>query len=237
MAASRGVDNWNDNFKGQGDISTVAKVDTGILYEENGNRSTQQLTRGTPVTYIDSQSKSHTRVAIRVGQDIFFTNVDNLVKPKSLGAINLKPQAFGLSAPLPLTSYVTTLKTSIKNRGDIKGELQEYLLDLVDYVSSGSGGLVGYKFTELPLASIRNDFGEAIGPIFCLKSGLINKNLGINASSTISFPGSGAAQLLDYIISTSTKQIKVSAKSKGTANTLKMTSLVSQVNPKFQSTT
>ena len=236
MAASRGVDNWNDNFKGQGDISTVAKVDTGILYEENGNRSTQQLTRGTPVTYIDSQSKSHTRVAIRINQDIFFTSVDNLVKPKSLGVVNLKPQAFGLGAPLTLTSYVTTLKTSIKNRGDIKGELQEYLLDLVDYVSSGSGGLVGYKFTELPLASIRNDFGEAIGPIFCLKSGLINKNLGINASSTISFPGSGAAQLLDYIISTSTKQIKVSAKSKGTANTLKMTSLVSQVNPKFQST-
>jgi hypothetical protein len=237
MAASRGVDNWNDNFKGQGDVSTVAKVDTGILYEENGNRLTQQLTRGTPVTYIDSQSKSHTRVAIRVGQDIFFTNVDNLVKPKSLGVVNLKPQAFGLGAPLSLTSYVTTLKTSIKNRGDIKGELQEYLLDLVDYVSSGSGGLVGYKFTELPMASIRNDFGEAIGPIFCLKSGLINKNLGINASSTVSFPGSGSAQLLDYIISTSTKQIKVSAKSKGIANTLKMTSLVSQVNPKFQSTT
>ena len=71
MAASRGVDNWNDNFKGQGDISTVAKVDTGILYEENGNRSTQQLTRGTPVTYIDSESKSHTRVAIRINQNIF----------------------------------------------------------------------------------------------------------------------------------------------------------------------
>ena len=237
MAASRGVDNWNDNFKGQGDISTVAKVDTGILYEENGNRSTQQLTRGTPVTYIDSESKSHTRVAIKINQDIFFTSVDNLVKPKSLGVVNLKPQAFGLGAPLSLASYITTLKTSIKNRGDIKGELQEYLLDLVDYVSSGSGGLVGYKFTELPMASIRNDFGEAIGPIFCLKSGLINKNLGVNASSTISFPGSGAAQLLDYIIGTSTKQIKVSAKSKGTANTLKMASLVSQVNPKFQSTT
>ena len=237
MAASRGVDNWNDNFKGQGDISTVAKVDTGVLYEENGNRSTQQLTRGTPVTYIDSQSKSHTRVAIRINQDIFFTSVDNLVKPKSLGIVNLKPQAFGLGAPLSLSSYVTTLKKSIKNRGDIKGELQEYLIDLVNYVTSGSGGLTGYKFTELPMASIRNDFGEAIGPIFCLKSGLINKNLGINASSTVSFPGSGSAQLLDYIIGTSTKQIKVSAKSKGTANTLKMASLISQVNPKFQSTT
>ena len=237
MAASRGVDNWNSNWKGQGDITSMSKVDSGVLYEENGNRVTQTLGRGTPVTYIDNQSKSHTRVAVRVGEDIFFTNVDNLVKPKSLGVVNLKPQAFGLGAPLTLTSYVTTLKTSIKNRGDIKGELQEYLLDLVDYVSSGSGGLVGYKFTELPMASIRNDFGEAIGPIFCLKSGLINKNLGINASSTVSFPGSGSAQLLDYIIGTSTKQIKVSAKSKGTANTLKMASLISQVNPKFQSTT
>ena len=36
----------------------------------------------------------------------------------------------------------------------------------------------------------------------------------------------GAAQLLDYFINTSTKSIKVSAKSKGTANTLKMVSLV-----------
>ena len=31
-------------------------------------------------------------------------------------------------------------KTSIKNRADIKGELQEYLLDLVDYVSSIHAG-------------------------------------------------------------------------------------------------
>ncbi len=226
MAASRGVDNWNSNWKGQGDITSMSKVDSGVLYEENGNRVTQTLGRGTPVTYIDNQSKSHTRVAVRVGEDIFFTNVDNLVKPKTIGAIDLKPQSFGLGAPLSLGLYVTTLKTAIKSRQDIKGELQEYLIDLVDYISSGSGGLVGYKFNEFPMASITKDFGEALGPIFCLKSGLINLNLGVNASSTISFPSSGAAQLLDYYISTSTKQYKISAKSKGTANTLKMVSLV-----------
>ena len=76
------------------------------------------------------------------------------------------------------------------------------------------------------MSSIRSDFGEALGPIFCLKSGLINLNLGVNASSTISFPASGATQLLDYYINTSTNQYKISAKSKGTANTLKMASLV-----------
>ena len=119
MAASRGVDNWNSNWKGQGDITSMSKVDSGVLYEENGNRVTQTLSRGTPVTYIDNQSKSHTRVAIRIGQDIFFTNVDNLVKPKSLGSINLKPQAFGLGAPLSLTTYVNSVKTTIKNRQDI----------------------------------------------------------------------------------------------------------------------
>ena len=103
MAASRGVDNWNDNFKGQGDVSTVAKVDTGILYEENGNRSTQQLTRGTPVTYIDSESKSHTRVAIRINQNIFFTSVDNLVKPKSflIDAIGSSVNLYPVKPPLP----------------------------------------------------------------------------------------------------------------------------------------
>ena len=76
------------------------------------------------------------------------------------------------------------------------------------------------------MASITKDFGEVLGPIFCLKTGLINLNLGVNASSTISFPASGAAQLLDYYINTSTNQYKISAKSKGTANTLKMASLV-----------
>ena len=104
--------------------------------------------------------------------------------------------------------------------------MEEYLIDLVNYVSSGSGGLSGYNFTELPMSSITKDFGEALGPIFCLKTGLINLNLGVNASSTISFPASGAAQLLDYYINTSKDQYKISAKSKGTANTLKMVSLV-----------
>ena len=65
-----------------------------------------------------------------------------------------------------------------------------------------------------------------IGPIFCLRSGLVNLNLGVNASSTVSFPASGTAPLLDYYINTSTKQIKVSAKAKGTANTLKPAAIV-----------
>ena len=226
MTAKTGSDNWQDNWKGQGDKSTIIKVVDATIYDEDNKRLPQKLSKGTPVTYLDSQSKEYSRVAIRVNQDVFFTRIDNLVKPKSIGAINLKPQAFGLGVPLVLSTYVSTLKSSIKTRQDIKGELEEYLIDLVNYVSSGSGGLSGYNFTELPMSSITKDFGEALGPIFCLKTGLINLNLGVNASSTISFPASGAAQLLDYYINTSKDQYKISAKSKGTANTLKMVSLV-----------
>ena len=229
MTASTGSENWISNWKGQGDITSMIKVVDATIYDKDNKKLPQKLSKGTPVTYIDNQSKEYSKVAIRVGQDIFFTRIDNLIKPKTLGAVNLKPQAFGLGAPLSLTSYVSTLKKSIKNRNNIKGELQEYLLDLVDYVFSGSGGLVGFKFNELPMASIRNDFGEVLGPIFCLRSGLINLNLGVNASSTISFPASGAEPLLDYLINTPTKQIKVSAKAKGTSNTLKMSALVPAV--------
>tara|TARA_B100000963_G_C22548586_1_gene635636 strand:+ start:107 stop:1291 length:1185 start_codon:yes stop_codon:yes gene_type:complete len=229
MTASTGSENWISNWKGQGDITSMIKVVDATIYDKDNKRLPQKLSKGTPVTYIDNQSKEYSKVAIRVGQDIFFTRIDNLIKPKTLGAVNLKPQAFGLGAPLSLTSYVSTLKKSIKNRNNIKGELQEYLLDLVDYVFSGGGGLVGFKFNELPMASIRNDFGEVLGPIFCLRNGLINLNLGVNASSTISFPASGTEPLLDYFINTPTKQIKVSAKAKGTSNTLKMSALVPAV--------
>jgi len=225
MAASRGVDNWNKNWKGQGDIQSQSKVNGGILYEEDGGRVLNVLSKGQPVTYIDKNSKSHTRVAIRVGEDIFYTNIDNLVKPKSLGAVNIKPQAFGLSAPLTLSEYSTKLKNSIKERQDIKGELQDYLIDLVNFTQSGSGSLTGYDFTQLPMKLITKDFGEAIGPIYCLRTGLVNLNLGIGQSSKISFPPTGT-QLFDYIISTSTNEYKISAKSTGTANTLKMGSLV-----------
>ena len=74
--------------------------------------------------------------------------------------------------------------------------------------------------------SILSDFGEVLGPIYCIKRGLTNKNLGVNQSSSVFFPVAGAEPLLDYFIKTSTDTYKISAKAKGTANTLKMNSLV-----------
>ena len=71
MAASTGVDNWNKNWKGKGNISTLVKVNSATLYEEDGNPSQAVLTKGMSVTYIDNKSSSHTRVAIQVGENQF----------------------------------------------------------------------------------------------------------------------------------------------------------------------
>ena len=50
MAASRGVDNWIKNWKGQGNKSTFVKVNSATLYEEDCAKSDAVLTQGLPVT-------------------------------------------------------------------------------------------------------------------------------------------------------------------------------------------
>ena len=227
MAASRGIDNWNKNWKGQGNKSTFVKVNSATIYEEDGSRSGIVLTKGLPVTYLDNQSGSHTRVAIQVGEKVFLTNIDNLQKPRSIGRIDLKPQAFGLGgATFTLSTYLTKVKSAINSRDDIQGDLKDYLIDLVKKVEFGSNSISGYNLTELPMGSILSDFGEVLGPIFCIKTGLSKFNLGVNQSSTVFFPSAGAEPLLDYFIKTSQDTYKISAKAKGTSNTLKMNSLV-----------
>ena len=227
MAASRGIDNWNKNWRGQGNKSTFVKVNSATIYEEDGSRSGVVLTKGLPVTYLDNQSGSHTRVAIQVGEKVFLTNIDNLQKPRSIGRIDLKPQAFGLGgATFTLSTYLTKVKSAINSRDDIQGDLKDYLIDLVKKVEFGSNSISGYDLTELPMGSILSDFGEVLGPIFCIKTGLSKFNLGVNQSSTVFFPSAGAEPLLDYFIRTSQDTYKISAKAKGTSNTLKMNSLV-----------
>ena len=227
MAASRGIDNWNKNWKGQGNISTSVKVNSATIYEEDGSRSTAVLTKGLPVTYLDKQSATHTRVAIQVGESVYLTNIDNLQKPQSVGRVDLKPQAFGLAGiSLTLSTYLNKVKSAINSRDDIKGDLKDYLLDLVKQIEFGSNSVTGYDLLELPMGSILSDFGEVLGPIFCIKSGLAKFNLGVNQSSTIFFPTAGTEPLLDYFIRTSVNTYKISAKAKGTSNTLKMNSLV-----------
>jgi len=232
MAASTGAKNWEKNWKGSNHSSTVKK--SGSYYEtKDSNRSAGQLVANTAVTYIDILSESHLKVAIQFsGNDkVYYTNVDNLKKPKSLNLVGLKPQAFGLAGiEYTLTSYITHLKNSINSRTDIVGELREYLLELVSYSESGQGSFTSYDTANLPMNEIRNDFGEIIGPIHCIKGGLSKFRLGVGATTKIFIPTRSNEPLLDYyLINLDGKKIKISAKSKGTSNTLKVSDLVPPV--------
>jgi len=229
MAASKGVDNWNKNWKGRGNIPTNIKVTSAAYYsEEKATRSSGNFSKGTSVTYIDNLSKMHTKVAIRLGQDVYYTNIDNLVKPRSISTVNLKPQAFNLAGiEYNITEYITTLRNSINSRPDITGDLKEYLLALVNFSISNSRDFGGIDITSLPMADIIKDFGEVIGPIYCIKRGLSEYNIGVSSSSRIFIPVASNEPLLDYyVITSSNNRIKVSAKAKGTSNTLKVNDLV-----------
>ena len=231
MTATTGDRNWIKNWKGRGDQNTFIKVNSAVLYEENGVKSNAILTKGQSVTYIDDQSKDHLRVAIKVGEQIYRTKIDNLLKPSSIGGIDLKPQSFGVvGRSFTISDYISTLKKNIQARDDIKGELEEYLLDLVDVVEFSKNGVGGYDLSAIPIATVEKDFGEALGPIHCIKRGLTNKNLGITQSTSIFIPSFGSEPLVDYILrNPSGISIRVSAKGSKTSNTLKPRFLVPPV--------
>lgn len=230
MAASKGVDNWNKNWKGS-DRSTVVKK-YSPYYNYGETKSIGFLPIGSSVVYIDALSESHTRVAIRYGKDIYYTNVDNLTKQKSLTTVNLQPQAFNIvGRELGLSEYVRELRTQIRTRTDITGDLETYLLDLVNYSYTGIASFGGYNIRDLPIADIIKYFGEVLGPIHCLKRGILNKfNIGITESSKILIPTSSTEPLLDYyLIKLNGKRIPISAKSTGTSNPLKVDIIVKKI--------
>lgn len=228
MAASRGVDSWNKHWRGRGNIPTRIKNTSSPYYSDSSSsRTSGNLPKDTEVTYIDILTQTHTKAAIQVGDNIFYTNIDNLVKPRSVSLISLKPQAFGLSGvEYSLTNYINAVKSSINSRQDILGDLQEYLLSLVDYADTNSQSFSGFDFSILPIADIKKDFGEVIGPIYCMRRGLLNRNLGITNASKILIPTSSTEPLLDYFIVNANGRVKVSAKAVGNSNTLKMRDLV-----------
>jgi hypothetical protein len=230
MAATTGDDNWKKNWKGS-DRSTVVKK-SAPYYNYGETRSVGSLPTGSSVVYIDALSESHTRVAIKYNNNIFYTNVDNLTKPKSLSTINLQPQAFGIvGIEYGISDYIRTVKEKIKSRSDITGDLETYLLDLVSYSETGTANFGGYDINDLPLADITKYFGEVLGPIHCIKRGLLTKfGLGITTSSKIFIPTSTTEPLLDYyLIRSDGKKISVSAKATGTSNPLKVDIIVKKI--------
>ena len=243
MAARTGNLAWKVHFQGL-DRKTKIRRPSTTVFDQEGNKLNVPLMMGTDATYIDNLSESHPNdsqsasverkkvVAIRIGQDTYYVDVNDLIKPASLNKVKLNPQSFGLGGTSTLSNYVSNLKSSIKSRQDIKGDLEDYLTDLVDYEMTGTGNLSGYNTTDLPMASIEKEFGEALGPIFCIKKGLLGKSLGVNQSTQINIVGEGV-KTKDYeLINTDGKIINVSAKGgTSSSNTYKPSSIMEIVDP------
>ena len=255
MAARTGNLAWKVHFQGL-DRKTKIRRPSTIVFDQEGNKVNVPLTMGSDATYIDNLSESHPNdsqsaslerkkvVAINVGGEVYYVDVNDLIKPASLDKVDLKPQAFGLSGQFTLTNYISNLKSSIRSRQDINGDLQDYLLDLVDYINTGTGNLSGYNLTNLPMSSIEKEFGEALGPIFCIKRGLVGKldksgkSLGVTQSTMINIVGQGA-RTKDYeLINTNGAILNISAKGgTSSSNTYKPASIMEtiQLNPKLES--
>ena len=243
MAARTGNLAWKVHFQGL-DRKTKIRRPSTTVFDQEGNKLNVPLMMGTDATYIDNLSESHPNdsqsasverkkvVAIRIEQDTYYVDVNDLIKPASLNKVKLSPQSFGLGGTSTLSNYVSNLKSSIKSRQDIKGDLEDYLTDLVDYEMTGTGNLSGYNITDLPMASIEKEFGEALGPIFCIKKGLLGKSLGVNQSTQINIVGEGV-KTKDYeLINTDGKIINVSAKGgTSSSNTYKPSSIMEIVDP------
>jgi hypothetical protein len=239
-----GAANWKKHWKGNGNIVTTVRASSAAYFDDPKSRKPGigyvEQSRTNKVIYIDSLSQdmesNRNRVAFQFGDvynpqgDVYYIQIDALRKPKSAYSGAFKPQEFGLKGvEFNLNTYISTLKNSIISRNDITGELEEYLIALVDFVENGSEP-TGFDTVDLPMNDIRNDFGECIGPIYCLKRGLIHIP-GVNSSSKILIPFRSNEPLVDYYIISGNppfdRKIKVSAKSEGvSSNTLKVGDLI-----------
>jgi hypothetical protein len=243
MSSSSKDDNWRKHWRGTPTIlTTIKKASPYFEDPATGGRGTGYLSIGQQVTYVDALSQNMQnnsfRVAIQLGsydasKPVYYTHIDNLTKPinRSIFEGIFKPQRFGLTGQeYTYDTYVSTLRQSITNRTDIVGELEDYLLSLVDYADSNAsvGSFDSNAISNLPMNNIRNDFGECIGPIYCISRGFNTLNLGVNkTTSKIFIPTRSNEPLLDYYIVTPNRSIKVSAKSSGvSSNTLKVRDII-----------
>jgi hypothetical protein len=221
--ASYGSDNWNRNWRGS-DKQSVVKKSFSSYYKRNKNGTFSRvgkLNEGTPIVYINSQTKEHTRAAINISNDeeIYYINIDNLVKPITNARSNLplNPSSFGLQGIYPsVTTYYNAVVEALNNRNDIDGELFDYLHQLLNYAKIGSHDYSGIMMDGFPWNELVKDFGEVLGPIVCVKNrrGLLSNIIPTFelSSAKIFIPSSGEP-IYDYKIISGKSEHLISAKS------------------------
>jgi hypothetical protein len=227
--ASSGILNFQRNWQGSDHQTTVKKTVSVFIKNDNDDfESAGALSPGTEVTYIDSLTQDHLRAAFRTADGtVYYGNVDYFVKPKTRESQlpPLGPTSFGLSNRtfFSSVSYYNSLVSSLNSRSDIGGELFDYLFELLDYVDNGAGDYTGIKMDTFPWGQIQNYYAEVIGPIACIKRGILNNiiNTAGIGNATIYMPPD-SERLYDYKLIVGNDEYLISAKSaKGVSNQVK----------------
>jgi hypothetical protein len=227
--ASSGILNFQRNWQGSDHQTTVKKTVSVFIKNNNDNfESAGALSPGTEVTYIDSLTQDHLRAAFRTADGtVYYGNVDYFVKPKSsqAQATQLSPSSLGLENRTFFSSvaYYNSIISALNSRSDIPGELFDYLFELLDYVDNGAGNYTGIKMDSFPWGQIQNYYAEVIGPIACIKRGILNNiiNTAGIGNATIYMPPD-SERLYDYKLIVGNDEYLISAKSaKGVSNQVK----------------
>jgi hypothetical protein len=227
--ATTGTKNLDKNWRGSNKSSKVKKQAT--YYEKVNNLFKQSgtLQKGTDIMYIDNLTTMATKVAIQISgkPDIYYTSIDNLIKPNSsaANATPLGPASFGLENKTfqSGTFYYQEIQKSLNSRADIPGELFDYLYELLDYVKNGAGDYNGIDKTFFPWGQIQNYYGEVIGPLVCIYRGILSGIVPASglASASIFMPPD-SERLYDYKIIVGKNEYLISAKTaKGVSNQVK----------------
>jgi hypothetical protein len=227
--ASSGILNFQRNWQGS-DHQTSVKKTVSVFTKNNTGAflAAGALSAGTEVTYIDSLTQDHLRAAFRTADgSVYYANVDYFVKPRTRESQlpSLGPASFGLSSRtfFSSVSYYNSLVSALNSRSDIGGELFDYLFELLDYVDNGYGNYNGIKMDAFPWGQIQNYYAEVIGPIACIKRGILNNiiNTAGIGNATIYVPPD-SERLYDYKLIVGNDEYLISAKSaRGVSNQVK----------------
>lgn len=218
--ASSGIINFQKNWQGSDHQTTVKKTVSVFIKNDNDDyQAAGALTAGTEVTYIDSLTEDRLRAAFKTADGtVYYGNVDYFVKPNSAQAqaTQLGPSSFGLANRTFFSSinYYNTIISALNSRNDIDGELFDYLYELLKYVDNGFGNYNEIKMNSFNWGQLQNYYAEVIGPIACIKRGILNgiiSTAGLS-NATIYMPSYGEG-LYDYKLIVGSNEYLISAKS------------------------
>lgn len=229
--ASTGAAAFNKHFKGRGDILTVMKKDSPKYDVSAPNKIVGRIEKGEMIMFKEIVSYEAKPAVILDSGELVRVAFNSIMKPGSVGRIDLKPQAFGIEElKYSLSAYVKLILEQIEERKDLIGELKLFLTELtLQTHKSGSVNKIKEAYDRgFPINEINKDFGEVLGPIVILgrQKLLKQKKINFDASSRIFVPSRPNEPLMDYGIIHKGKTFIISAKSGTTTNTVKAADII-----------